>query len=87
MRRARVEAHTTAMRHTMAQQGWQRVILRSSDMFDRLLRQFMGRLLQRATREYRSHLVHLCTRLDFNGFYTALLHVREATSGSDSASV
>ena len=78
VRRLRVEAQTESMRHTMTQQGWQRVILRSSDMFDRLLRQFMARLLQRASKEYRSRLVHLCTRLDYNGFYTSHLKLRVA---------
>lgn len=76
LRQARLHEMGASMQHTMAQQGWQGMILRSADMFDKLFRQFMARLLDRAASEFRTHLVHLCARLDFNGFYSAHFNMR-----------
>ncbi|KDO30162.1 hypothetical protein SPRG_05354 [Saprolegnia parasitica CBS 223.65] len=38
--------------------------------FDTLLAEFMQQLLHRSHLQYNSHLSNLCTRLDYNGFYT-----------------
>ncbi|OQS06534.1 gamma-tubulin complex component [Thraustotheca clavata] len=39
--------------------------------FDTLLAEFMQQLLRRSHLQYNSHLTNLCTRLDYNGFYTS----------------
>jgi gamma-tubulin complex component 2 len=72
-RSAKVNAQSESMGHTMRQAGWQGIILRSSDMFDRLLKQFLSKLLALSSDQYRSHLVHLFTRLDYNGYYSTTL--------------
>ncbi|OQR98601.1 gamma-tubulin complex component [Achlya hypogyna] len=38
--------------------------------FDTLLAEFMQALLHRSHLQFNSHLSNLCTRLDYNGFYT-----------------
>ena len=75
---ARVAAQSESMRHTMGQAGWRGVIVRASDMFDSLLDKFMACLLGIASREYKSRLVHLVTRLDFNGFYAGRFEARRS---------
>lgn len=77
-RAARVAAQSESMRHSMGQEGWRSVIMRASEMFDKLLGQFMSSLVRISQREYRSRLVHLVTRLDFNGFYAETLAAEEA---------
>lgn len=77
-RAARVAAQSESMRHSMGQEGWRSVIMRASEMFDKLLGQFMSSLVRISQREYRSRLVHLVTRLDFNGFYADTLAAEEA---------
>jgi gamma-tubulin complex component 2 len=85
-RAARVAAQSESMRHTMGQEGWQDVILRASDMFDKQLEQFMTRLDRIASKEYKSHLIHLVTRLDFNGFYSAKMAAVKAAAARTVAS-
>ncbi|KAA0161291.1 hypothetical protein FNF31_03905 [Cafeteria roenbergensis] len=77
-RAARVAAQSESMRHSMGQEGWRSVIMRASEMFDKLLGQFMSSLVRISQREYRSRVVHLVTRLDFNGFYAETLAAEEA---------
>jgi hypothetical protein len=74
-RQARINVQTEAMQHTMAQHGWQAMIVKSSRMFDTLLREFLAALLDKTRGEFQSHLLHLCERLDFNGFYTQHLQL------------
>ncbi|KAG3053566.1 Gamma-tubulin complex component 2 [Phytophthora cactorum] len=40
------------------------------NQFDSLLGEFMQQLLRRSLLQQNSHLSNLCTRLDYNGFYT-----------------
>jgi hypothetical protein len=82
-RRARQRAQTDAMQHTMAQQGWQAMITKSSRMFDALLRDFLGALLARvrADSARHQHLLHLCGRLDYNGFYSRHLGLGQQLYG------
>ncbi|CAI5725265.1 unnamed protein product [Hyaloperonospora brassicae] len=40
------------------------------NLFDSLLGEFMQQLLRRSLLQQNSHLSNLCTRLDYNGFYT-----------------
>ena len=77
-RKARLAVQTEAMQRTMAQAGWQAMIVKSSRMFDTLLRDFLGALVERTAGDYASHLRHLCERLDFNGFYTRHLGLAAA---------
>lgn len=82
-RKARLAAQTDAMRHTMAQRGWQAMIEKSSRMFDALLRDFLLALLDRTRVEYTAAAANLCARLDYNGFYSAHLGlIGLDTSGS-----
>lgn len=76
-RRARVTLQTEAMQRTMAQQGWQSMIVKSSRMFDALLRDLLAALYERTRGDVASHLRHLCLRLDHNGFYARHLGLRE----------
>lgn len=46
-RKRRLAVQTEAMQHTMAQYGWQAMILKSNRMFDALLRDLLGVLLAR----------------------------------------
>jgi hypothetical protein len=69
------------MQHTMAQQGWQAMIVKSSRMFDALLRDFMTSLLDHTRGDYRSHLAHLVARLDYNGFYSRHLGLAAGLGG------
>jgi hypothetical protein len=85
-RQRRLVVQTEAMQHTMAQYGWQAMILKSNRMFDALLRDFLVALLERCARVpatasatssssggSSSQLAHLISRLDYNGFYTRTL--------------
>jgi len=47
-RAARLRLLEERTRHTMLQEGWQGMVHKSASLFDRLLRQFMARLLARA---------------------------------------
>ena len=49
---------------------WVQMIARQNEVFDAHLRQFTTKLRDRAGAQYSSHLANLCTRLDYNGFYT-----------------
>lgn len=74
-RRARQRVQTEAMQHTLAQAGWQAMIVKSSRMFDALLREFLAALATRARDggARSAHLQHLVARLDYNGFYSRSL--------------
>jgi hypothetical protein len=87
----RLAVQTEAMQHTMAQYGWQAMILKSNRMFDALLRDFLGALLERCSRTataaatstsggVTSQLSHLIARLDYNGFYSRSLGFASASS-------
>jgi hypothetical protein len=67
----------------MAQQGWQAMITKSSRMFDALLRDFLGALLARVRTDSarHQHLLHLCGRLDYNGFYSRHLGLGQQLYG------
>jgi hypothetical protein len=66
------------MQHTMAQAGWQAMIVKSSMMYDALLRELLSALLARARDGGGSgpgaqQLMQLVARLDYNGFYSRTL--------------
>lgn len=73
VRRARLAVKSADMRDTLSEREYVRMIGRYNEIFDKFLRQFMMRLLDRTSSQYRSHLANLCTRLDFNGHYAAHL--------------
>ena len=61
-----------AMRHTLAQAGWQALIAKSGRMFDGLAREFLLALHERrGAGGGGAHVEHLIARLDLNGFYAA----------------
>lgn len=88
-RKRRLAVQTEAMQHTMAQYGWQAMIIKSNRMFDALLRDLLGALLGRcsspagaaggssaasaAAARSAENMAHLIARLDFNGFYSRSL--------------
>lgn len=43
--------------------------------FDENLQLFMSQLLDKSHLQFHSHLSNLCTRLDYNGFYTEYLRL------------
>lgn len=69
-RKARIAVQADAMRHTLAQAGWQALLAKSTHIFDTLLTEFMTSLKDRTRADSSSHLVHLLSRLDLNGFYS-----------------
>ncbi|KAF0711813.1 Aste57867_5071 [Aphanomyces stellatus] len=77
LRRARIKELSDDVRKALTDQagggGENPFVKMTADLeaqFDTLLADFMQQLLHRSHLQYNSHLSNLCTRLDYNGFYT-----------------
>eukprot|EP01138_Halocafeteria_seosinensis_P014691 gb/GECG01014996.1/.p1 GENE.gb/GECG01014996.1/~~gb/GECG01014996.1/.p1 ORF type:complete len:1355 (+),score=181.62 gb/GECG01014996.1/:1-4065(+) len=50
----RVEAQTEAMRHSIAQENWQKMVQESNDLFDNLLKKFLSKLFKLGQRSFNN---------------------------------
>ncbi|GAB9466560.1 hypothetical protein Gpo141_00003931 [Globisporangium polare] len=76
MRRARIKELSDDVKRALTEREGEMenpFVRMTSDLenqFDSLLGEFMQQLLRRSLLQHNSHLSNLCTRLDYNGFYT-----------------
>ncbi|GLE06231.1 hypothetical protein PINS_up015473 [Pythium insidiosum] len=80
MRRHRIKGLSADLKQTVSavddDDGENKFRRRTSDLenlFDSSFREFMNQLIRRSRLEKDAHLSNLCTRLDYNGYYTASL--------------
>ena len=79
-RRARIDTQSAFVKRESEHEGFRRMIRKFESTFDRQLFEFMENLWKDS---YRQHpqLANLCTRLDYNSFYSGRT-VREGTDTS-----
>uniref|UniRef100_K3WAD4 Gamma tubulin complex component C-terminal domain-containing protein n=1 Tax=Globisporangium ultimum (strain ATCC 200006 / CBS 805.95 / DAOM BR144) TaxID=431595 RepID=K3WAD4_GLOUD len=76
MRRARIKELSDDVKRALTEREgdmenpFVRMTSDLENQFDSLLGEFMQQLLRRSLLQHNSHLSNLCTRLDYNGFYT-----------------
>ena len=71
LRRTRRRVQSEHIRRVVSQPSYRNMITRSQRTFDKILRTFMTSLMSKAAQgEFHSHLSNLCTRLDYNSYYT-----------------
>ncbi|KAJ0406521.1 hypothetical protein P43SY_001452 [Pythium insidiosum] len=80
MRRQRIKAISDDLKMTVsavddgdAENHFRRRTSDLENLFDSSFREFMNQLIRRSRLEKDAHLSNLCTRLDYNGYYTASL--------------
>ncbi|EGZ27251.1 hypothetical protein PHYSODRAFT_470864 [Phytophthora sojae] len=74
MRRTRIKELSDDVERALTEGDKENPFVRMTNdlenQFDSLLGEFMQQLLRRSLLQQNSHLSNLCTRLDYNGFYT-----------------
>jgi len=70
VRRQRISVLTEEVKRDLVQDQYKDMVARFSESFDNLLGDFMEKLFHDAHTQYHSHLSNLCTRLDFNGYWS-----------------
>ena len=70
IRRQRIEVQGEHIRESVTHEAYIRMIKKFQDNFDSMLQMFLKLLLDRSHAQFHSHLSNLCTRIDYNGFYT-----------------
>jgi hypothetical protein len=84
-RKARNEAQSGFVQKEASHEAFKRMLAKFSDTFDSQIREFLERLWADS---YRQHpqLANLCTRLDYNGFYTGRFSTADGTGVGEGVS-
>eukprot|EP00743_Colponemidia_sp_Colp-15_P006425 GILK01006915.1.p1 GENE.GILK01006915.1~~GILK01006915.1.p1 ORF type:complete len:955 (+),score=184.16 GILK01006915.1:253-2865(+) len=69
-RQTRIEVESEHIGRVAQEKNYLRMIEKFSGNFDKHLKDFLERLKDQSKSRYDSHLTNLCTRLDYNSFYT-----------------
>jgi gamma-tubulin complex component 2 len=70
-RRERLGTLTEEVKRGLVADSYTQMVKRFAASFDSLLASFMQKLFADAHSQYHSHLTNLCTRLDYNGFWSS----------------